>query len=249
MLAYGAMMTGQSKLAIYHIQKMVDDIPPEFFKEWATVAEGFAAMPDEVLIRFGRWDDVLARSDDFPDYMAFTKAFCRHAARGIAFAAKGDTKSAREEQARFVESAKLQSPKMKPSNDEVGEIVAIVTPMLEGEILIPEGKVDEGLAALREAVKAETNSVMIEPPGWILPVRHSLGANLMAARRFAEAEQVYRDDLARLPEDGWSLFGLAEALDAQGKEAEAAAVRERFKKVWAKADVEIRSSCYCQPGA
>ena len=212
------------------------------------MAEGFAAMPDEVLIRFGRWDDVLARSDDFPDHMAFTKAF-RHAARGIAFAAKGDTKSAREEQARFVESVKLIPEDETFGNNEVSKIVAIVTPMLEGEILIPEGKVDEGLAALREAVKAEDQLSYDEPPGWILPVRHSLGANLMAARRFAEAEQVYRDDLARLPENGWSLFGLAEALDAQGKEAEAAAVRERFKKVWAKADVEIRSSCYCQPGA
>ena len=71
----------------------------------------------------------------------------------------------------------------------------------------------------------------------------------MQAGRFAEAEQVYRDDLARLPENGWALFGLAESLRMQGKnEKEAAETEARFKKVWAKADLKITSSCLCQPG-
>src|SRR5262249_44147396 len=77
--------------------------------------------------------------------------------------------------------------------------------------------------------------------------RHSLGAVLMQERRFAEAEQVYRDDLARLPENGWSLFGLAQSLHRQGKEEEAA-TEARFQKIWSKADVQIKSSCLCQPG-
>ena len=83
---------------------------------------------------------------------------------------------------------------------------------------------------------------------WILPVRHSLGAALMQERRFAEAEQVYREDLARLPDNGWSLFGLAQSLHRQGKEEEAAATDARFQKIWSKADVQIKSSCQCQPG-
>ena len=71
----------------------------------------------------------------------------------------------------------------------------------------------------------------------------------MHAGRFAEAEQVYRDDLKRLPENGWSLFGLSQALAAQQKDgAELEATRARFKKVWAKADVKITSSCLCRPG-
>ena len=121
--------------------------------------------------------------------------------------------------------------------------------MLEGEILIRDGKLDRGLAELRTAVNAEDALNYDEPPGWILPVRHSLGANLMQAGRFAEAEQVYRDDLARLPENGWSLFGLARSLELQHKSDEAAPVEARFQKIWSKADVQITSSCLCQPGS
>ena len=69
----------------------------------------------------------------------------------------------------------------------------------------------------------------------------------MEAGRFAEAEQVYRDDLARFPENGWALFGLAQSLRRQGKEDEAAAIDARFQKVWSKADVQIKSSCLCRP--
>ena len=115
--------------------------------------------------------------------------------------------------------------------------------------MVREGHVDAGLAELRNAVVAEDALNYDEPPGWILPVRHSLGANLMQAGRYAEAEQVYRDDLAHLPENGWSLFGLARSLQLQGKRDEASAVEARFQKVWANADMRITSSCLCQPGA
>jgi hypothetical protein len=82
----------------------------------------------------------------------------------------------------------------------------------------------------------------------MIPLRDSIGANLMTAGRFAEAEQVYRDDLKRLPENGWSLLGLSEALAVEEKGgAELEATRARFKKVWAKADVKITSSCLCRP--
>jgi predicted Zn-dependent protease len=101
---------------------------------------------------------------------------------------------------------------------------------------------------LRAAVTAEDSLHYDEPPGWILPVRHSLGANLMQAGQYAEAEQIYRDDLARLPENGWSLYGLAHSLELQHKDQEAAAVEARFHKIWAKADLRITSSCLCQPG-
>ncbi len=87
-----------------------------------------------------------------------------------------------------------------------------------------------------------------EPPGWMIPVRHTLGATLMRTGRFAEAEQVYRTDLKRVPDNGWSLFGLAESLKAQKKsEVEVAATKARFQKIWAKADLKITSSCLCQP--
>ena len=248
MLAYAAMMTGQSDLAIKHIRAAVAGLPEDFLKEYANIAEAFVAIPYEVLVRFGRWDAILADTDGYRDYMPFTKAF-RHAARGIAFAAKGDIASARAEQAAYMEAAKLvPTDEIAAGNNTCQALLGVATPMLVGEILFGAGQVDAGLAGLRKAVKAEDGLRYDEPPGWLLPVRHSLGAALMQAHRYAESEQVYRDDLARLPENGWALFGLAESLQMQGKHAEAAAVRTRFRTIWAKADLQIKSSCLCQPG-
>src|SRR5882724_472613 len=248
MLAYAAMMTGQRDLAVEQIRAMVKGMPEDELKKYAMLTEAFVAMPYEVLIRFGLWDEILAEPDH-PEFMVFTRAF-RHAARGIAYAANGDVKSARVEQTAFLKASKLVPAEDALGNNSCQAVLAIATPMLEGEILIREGKLDEGLRQLRTAVSAEDALRYDEPPGWILPVRHSLGANLMQAGRFAEAEQVYRDDLARLPENGWSLFGLARVLRLQKKNAdEVAGLEARFKKIWAKADLIINSSCLCQPQA
>src|SRR6267378_7092802 len=221
MLAYAAMMTGQRDLAVEQIRAMAEGMPEDELKKYAMLTEAFVAMPYEVLIRFGLWDEILAEPDH-PEFMVFTRAF-RHAARGIAYAANGDVKSARVEQTAFLEASKLVPAEDAFGNNSCQALLAIATPMLDGEILIREGKLDEGLSQLRTAVSAEDALRYDEPPGWILPVRHSLGANLMQAGRFAEAEQVYRDDLTRLPENGWSLFGLARSLELQQKRDEAAA--------------------------
>jgi len=246
MLAWAAMMTGQSELAIGHVRTMVAEMPEDTLKEFAMIAEGMSAMPFEVLVRFGRWDDVLA-GPDFPDWQPLARTL-RLGARGIALAAKGQPKAARVEQAAFLEAAKKVPADEMFLNNTAAAVIAIMMPMVEGEILVREGKVDEGLAQLRAAVKAEDALHYDEPPGWILPVRHSLGATLMNEKRYAEAEQVYRDDLARLPENGWSLFGLAQSLRREDRNDEAAATQARFEKIWTKADIAIGSSCLCQPG-
>ena len=155
-------------------------------------------MPLEVMIRFGRWDEILAEPNNYPEYMASTRAF-HHAARAIAYAAKGDPVNARKEQAIFLEKAKLV-PKETTLGNNTGEaLLALTTRMLEGEILVREGKVDEGIVELKEAIKLEDALHYDEPPGWLIPIRHSLGAVLMKAGRYADAEQVYRDDLQRAP--------------------------------------------------
>lgn len=245
MLAYAAMMTGQRELALKHIRAMVAGIPEEYLKENAMTAESLVAMPYEVMLRFGRWDEILAAPEP-PDYMVFTRAM-RLAARGIALCAMGNVKAARAEQLSFAKAYKQANSEATLGNNTAQAIFAIVSPMLEGELLVREGKVIEGVAKLREAVQAEEALRYDEPPGWILPVRHALGATLMQAGRLGEAEEVYREDLKRLPENGWSLFGLARSLKLQNKTAEAAAVEARFKKMWAKADLKLESSCLCQP--
>ena len=85
-------------------------------------------------------------------------------------------------------------------------------------------------------------------PDWIQPVRHALGATLMDAKRYPEAEAVYRDDLEHYPENGWSLYGLSRSLQREGKQDEAAAVTVRFKKTWQHADMKLSSSCFCLQG-
>jgi len=246
MLAYAAMMTGQRDLAIKHIRAMVAETPVDFLKENALQAEATVAMPLEVMVRFGMWDEILAEPEKYSDEMWFTRAF-HHAARAIAYAAKGDTANARKAQSVFLERAKLVPKEDFLSNNSCEALLGIAIPMVEGEILLAEGKIDSGIEQLRAAIQKEDALKYDEPPGWMIPVRHSFGAVLMKQQRFAEAEQIYREDLARLPENGWSLFGLAESLQKQKKNAdEIAQTRTKFKKVWAKADLTITTSCLCQ---
>jgi tetratricopeptide (TPR) repeat protein len=225
---------------------MVAEIPAKFRKENAAFADGFYAVPLEVLVRFGRWDEILAEPDKYPPGMPFVRAF-HHAARATAYAAKGETAKARQEQALFVEGAKVIPPETQLGNNSAAAVVSLANHMLEGEILVAEKNLDAGVAELQTAMKEQDALKYDEPPAWMIPIRHSLGAVLIKMRRFAEAEQVYRDDLARLPDNGWSLFGLAESLRQQQKNTdEVVALNAKFEKIWAKSDTKITTSCLCQ---
>jgi tetratricopeptide (TPR) repeat protein len=249
MLAYAAMMTGQRELAIQHIRAMVAELPADFREHNPMQWDGFVAMPLEVMVRFGLWDEILAEPDKYADSLPFTRAF-HHAARAIAYAASHDAVNARKAQSVFLERAKLVPKEDSAGNNNCDTILQVVLPMVEGEILVTEGQVENGIEQLCAAIRVEDALKYDEPPGWLIPVRHSLGAVLMKQQRFAEAEQVYRDDLARLPENGWSLLGLAESLRKQKKNAdEVAQTQAKFEKIWAKADLTITTSCLCQPQA
>ncbi|MFL6531020.1 MAG: tetratricopeptide repeat protein, partial [Chthoniobacterales bacterium] len=245
MLAYAAMMTGQSKLAMEKIRELIKETPPEFVKAAAPKADAFLALPMEAMVRFGQWDNVLAEPDNYPEFTPFSRAF-HHAARSIAYAAKGDTQNARAEQTKFNELAQQVPKETEVGNNTSADINALIQKMLDAEIQVADGKTEEGIAGLQEALKMEDALKYDEPPAWMIPIRHSLGANLMKAGRYADAEEVYRDDLKRLPENGWSLYGLSEALKAQ-KKPEAVMMKARFTKAWAKADIKINSSCLCRP--
>jgi tetratricopeptide (TPR) repeat protein len=203
-------------------------------------------MPYELHLRFGRWDQMLAEpepSHDFPIATAFW-----HFARATAFAAKNDVASAKHEQLLFVTTFR---PKISDDvlfrRNPATTVLAVGESTLAGEILYREGKTDQAIERLREAVNREDALQYVEPPEWILPARHALGATLMDARRFAEAEAVYREDLARRPENGWSLFGLSRALRMQKKTAEAAGVTARLNAAWKHADTKLTASCLCLP--
>jgi hypothetical protein len=122
------------------------------------------------------------------------------------------------------------------------EVVEIATHALLGEIHARRGMSDAAVRHFRAAAAVEDGLSYMEPPYWHYPIRHSLGAALLAAGRPAEAETVYREDLKRFPENGWSLFGLRQSLTAQGKSAEATDVGRRLDKAWGRADVKLTGS-------
>lgn len=245
MLTFAAMMQGQSKLALDTIRDMFTDVPKGWVekKENAAIADGFVAMPLEVLKRFGKWDDILKEPEP-PEIFPIARAL-RHSTRGVAFAAKGQVKEARAEQELFRAAAKKVPDDAQFGNNKAADLFAIADAVLEGEILFREKKTKEAVAKLREAVKKEDALRYSEPPDWFVPVRHALGAVLLHDSQPAEAEKVYRADLRQWPDNGWSLHGLALSLAAQGKNDEAAQTRARFNEVWKRADVKIPSSCYC----
>ena len=246
MLAYAAMMRGESARAIRAIDEMVAGVPEDWVRQNAAFADGILAMPLEVRMRFGRWDEILAAPEP-PEYAPLSRAL-RLAARGVALAARGRVAEACAERDHFSRARERVPATTTFGNNAAADLLAVAEHLLAGEILLRQGRPDEGIAELREAVRLEDALRYAEPPDWLQTVRHALGAALMQAGRPAEAERVYRDDLARLPENGWSLFGLSRALTIQGKRDEAAQMAARFKAVWKDADVTITSSCFCQPG-
>ena len=133
-------------------------------------------------------------------------------------------------------------------NSTAADVLAIADLVLDGEIAAQLERYDEAVAALRKAVALEDALRYDEPPDWIQPVRHTLGAGLLTAGRPAEAEAVYREDLRRWPENGWSLYGLSRTLHLQGKHAEAHATDARVKAAWADADIPLTTTCLCLPG-
>jgi tetratricopeptide (TPR) repeat protein len=250
MFAYAAAMQGQSQKATQAITDLLADLPPDFIAAHAAKLDAFFAMPYELHLRFGRWDQMLAEPAPLKDQFPITRAFW-HFARGTALAAKKRIAEAEMEQAAFRNAMLLIPPTAIFRKNRASDVLDVADSMLAGEILYRQGKIDDAMTRLREAVFNEDALQYCEPPEWILPPRHVLGATLLDAGRYAEAEAVYRQDLASSPpcrpENGWSLSGLARALKMQKKTAEAAAVGERLKKAWQHADIKLTGSCLCLP--
>lgn len=246
-LAYTAMMEGRSAVALARTKEIVDDLAPEWVKENALFADAFLTVRLEAQKRFGAWEEILktpAPADGLPVSTAY-----RHFARGVAFAALGKVEEAEKERELFAPAlGKVPKEAFWGANAAV-DVLAIAGPYLEGEIAFRKKDPARAAARLREAVRLEDALKYDEPPGWTVPTRHALGAVLLDAQRHAEAEAVYREDLKAYPENGWSLWGLSKALDAQGKALEARDAKARFEKAFARADVAIESSCLCVKAA
>lgn len=245
MLIFAAMMSGRQQRSTVAATAMLTEIPTEWLAQNAPFVDAFFATPYELHLRFGRWQEMLAEPEPRPD-LPVSRAV-RWYARGVAQAALKNVRAAREEQARFrAEKVKVSAEAVFVLNP-AQSVLGIADQVLEGEILYREGETEAALAALREAVRLEDQLRYIEPPDWIQPVRHVLGATLLDAGQHAEAEAVFRRDLQKYPHNGWSLYGLSRALRGQQKLAEAGAVDTELQQAWKQADTPLTSSCLCLP--
>lgn len=246
-LAYAAMMEGRYQTALAAARKIEKAIPREFLKNYVVVADGFMPTALHVMIRFGRWNEILAEPAP-QDWQLFSRAE-RHFARSVAYSALGDTAAAQREIDLLDQVAKGLTDDWKMGNNPAADVIAIARNMAAGELAFREGKTEEAFAMLRKAVKMEEALSYDEPPGWMQPVRHALGALLLADLQGAEAEAVYRADLARHPHNAWSLLGLKQALEQQGKDQQAQDLAAEVTAAWARADIEPVASCFCHPSA
>jgi tetratricopeptide (TPR) repeat protein len=241
---YAAQFTGQSKVALAAAREMVEMLPVDVVADSPGTLDGFLATPLHALERFGRWDDILAepRPDErFPVTTAFW-----HYSRALALSALGRVEESAAEQAELERALASVPESATIGNNTARIILDIGRSILAGELEYRRRNHEAAFTHLREAVAKDEALRYDEPWGWFQPAAHALGALLLEQGQVEEAEKVYRRDLERHPENGWALVGLEECLRRANRTDEADAVLARFRKSWERADVEIRSSCFCR---
>jgi tetratricopeptide (TPR) repeat protein len=194
------------------------------------------------MVRFGMWDEILAEPAPNAELRALNVGYLY--ARATALAAKGRIPEAEAELAALQKLSEGAAPDDAAGLNAAKDIFAVAVTMAKARIVAAQAKDDEAIALLNQALQAEDQLAYDEPADWFVPVRHVLGAALLKAGKAADAEAVYRADLRRNPENGWSLYGLAQSLIAQHRASEADEVKERFNKAWAKADITISASVF-----
>jgi tetratricopeptide (TPR) repeat protein len=242
-LTFASMMEGREEASLEAARDMLASVPADYARENAAMVDPYMMTRLDVLKRFGRWNEILAEPQP-PSYWPITTAMWR-CDRALAQAALGRVSEARAEQSAFRAAAAQVPADAMYGVNKAHAILAIADKLIEGEIAYREGRADAAIAALQEGVQLEDRLRYMEPPEWIQPMRHTLGAVLLASGRAGEAERVYRDDLVRWPGNGWSLYGLSVALKKEGRESDAKDAQRRFDKAWARADYKIDSSCAC----
>jgi tetratricopeptide (TPR) repeat protein len=245
-LAYAAMFDGQKDLALWATNSMIDKIPMDMVLAFPDFLDGFIAVPIHVMVRFGMWDEILLLPK--PDSsLLLTQAFW-HYGRAIAYAATGKVAEARAENDSLAAAYERVPDSRLIGNNPGKTVLDIGVLMARGELEYREGNYDTAFSLLRKAVEKDDALKYDEPWGWMMPVRHALGALLLEQRRLDEAEAVYTKDLQMHPDNGWALKGLCDCLKLEGRDQEAKYTEALFRKAWSRSDTPLNASCFCSKG-
>ena len=256
---YGAMFLGQYAPAIEAAEEMIRTLPAELLETgsppMADWLEGFVPIKQHVLIRFGKWAEILEQPlPEDQELYCVTTAMMRYA-RTVALASTGEVEAAAAERQAFLAARDRVPESRMLFNNTCLDILEVGEAMMTGELEYRRGNFDQAFAHLRRAVELDDGLPYDEPWGWMQPVRHALGALLMEQSRLGEAEAIYRADLGldgalrrpcQHPENVWSLHGLHECLRRRGETVEAALIKQRLELALARADVPIEASCFCR---
>lgn len=256
---YAAMFTGQLAVALKAADDLAAAVPEDLLRvavpPMADWLEGFHSTRLHVLIRFGRWQEII----DTPlpadeNLYCVTTAVMRYA-RGVAYAATGRVAEGEQERIRFRAAAARVPSSRTVFNNSYADILAVASAMLDGEIEYRKGNVDDAFAQLRRSIELDDNLTYDEPWGWMQPTRHAYGALLLEQGHVREAEAVYRADLGldpalarsrQHPANVWSLHGYHECLTRLGKSEQAEIVSQQLRLASAAADVGLTASCFCR---
>lgn len=259
---YGAMFAGQPEAALSAADEMIATLPEELLRvespPMADWLEGFIPMKMHALIRFGRWQDILATPLPDDQQLFCTTTAMIHYAKAVAHAATGNITAAEQDAAAFEAASGRVPPSRYLFNNTCIDILAVAREMMRGEIAYRKGNFEDAFAHLRHSVALDDALPYDEPWGWMQPARHALGGLLLEQGRVDEALEVYRADLGldatlarpcQHPDNIWSLHGYHECLVRLNRLDEAQIIGQRLELARARATVPVLSSCFCTQSA
>jgi len=256
---YGAMFLGQYTPAIAAAEELIATIPEAVLRiqspPMADFLEGYLTMKQHVLVRFGKWHEIIAQTLPVDRELYCSTVAMIHYAKAVAHSALGQVDAAEAEKTLFAAARARVPESRRVHNNKVVDLLEVAEAMLNGELDYRKGNLDSAFAHLRRSVELSDALPYDEPWGWMQPTRHALGALLLEQGRIEEAEAVYRSDLGldgklsracQHPDNVWSLHGLHECLLRRGEQVEAALIAQRLDLAQARAEVPIRASCFCR---
>ena len=233
---YAATMQGSSALAIKSAKQMAAAIS----KNGTPMGrmQKRVAAPWVTLKIFGKWDEILA-IESLPDSTSYLDGILAYV-KGSAHVARGSLALAQAQLAEINRIAASEDVSVNRAGaTATAELLALAAHALEGEIQMVSGDLAGAIASFEKGVALEDTNNYTEPPDWPQSMRLYLGAALLRAERFEDAETVFRQDLRWHQNNGWSLYGLMQSLEAQGKTQEAKVIQNQWLSVWANADIEL----------